>query len=107
MLLFLNFAIGVNKPELLDHLLLQIIARQLDRISANKGLARAKGACIVWCQPRICRRDLHIGQGNAQTFCRNLALHRLASLSDIGRTDKKMDGGIGIKHNNSSAQSLL
>ena len=64
-LLFLNFAIGVNKPELLYHLLLQIIARQLDRISANKGLARAKGTGVVRREVCICRGDLHALERNA------------------------------------------
>ena len=107
MVLFLDRAAVVDDLELLDHLLFQIVAGKLDRVAADEGLARTERAGVIRRQTRVRRRDLHIGQGNAQTFCRNLALHRLASLSDIGRTDKKMDGGIGIKHNNSSAQSLL
>ena len=105
--LFLDRAAVVDDLELLDHLLFQIVAGELDGVAADKRLARTERAGVIRRQARVRRGDLHAGEGDTEAFRRDLALHRLAALTDIGRADEQMHGRVGVEHDDRAAQALL
>ena len=105
--LFLDRAAVVDNLELLDHLLFQIVAGELNGVAADKRLARSERAGIIRRQARVRRGDLHAGERDTEAFRRDLALHRLAALTDIGRADEQMHGRVGVEHDDRAAQALL